>query len=698
MLLILIAGTAIRLYQVGDVPPGLYRDEAFYGLDALGILRGDLAVYFTANNGREGLFMYLLAGSISVLGRNPIALRIVAALCGSLTLLAIYLAGRHLFSHRIGVLSAGILAGTFWHVALSRVAYRAITLPLMLCVTIALAAWLAQRLRRGDAHWSVWLHAGLLGAACGLTFYTYTSASLLVVLALAVALVAAIYPQLRSTAADALRRPQTTRVLLLTAGTVLVVLLPMLIWLTHYGDLYFLRAGQVSILNPAINQGDMPGALWQNIQKTIGMFAYQGDRIWRHNLSQLPVFDGLLATTFFIGVVVCVWRFVLPAQPHRLTGSSRRLSALVLVLWLAVFLVPTVIAEDTPHYLRAIGALPAACLISAVGFEALVAWFSRRGLLAFYRGGSARFIGPPALLAALVLVLSGVGTVNRYFNVYARMDMTGYWLEQHNVKLAREVNAYTATHDSASLWLQDRLANDNPALRFLSPAVDDERVTRVGDGTAEPSPPAEVFLLVDPNHAWTTLLHRLPTPARWSVTVGPLAQGDLEAGPRTAYIGVLAKTITPTQQAAVGFEQGIELQGVQIEAIDWLRSSNQLPLNIAADEVPRMTAQYTVTLFWRTQQPIPTDYAVFVHVWRAGAVVGQHDSSPAQNYLPMPTWRPSDEIADSHLVRVPGMLQDGDEIRVGVYKREDGVRLRVHDLQGVLAGDSVVVARVAASP
>ncbi|NOT43347.1 MAG: hypothetical protein HOP14_01945, partial [Acidobacteria bacterium] len=40
-----IAATVLSL------PPGLYRDEAFYGLDALNILRGRFALFFAANNG-----------------------------------------------------------------------------------------------------------------------------------------------------------------------------------------------------------------------------------------------------------------------------------------------------------------------------------------------------------------------------------------------------------------------------------------------------------------------------------------------------------------------------------------------------------------------------------------------------------------------------------------------------------------------
>jgi 4-amino-4-deoxy-L-arabinose transferase-like glycosyltransferase len=172
LLLIVLAGAGLRLYQIGVAPAGFYRDEAYYALDAVGVLRGEMAVWFPANNGREGLFIYLLAASVGLFGQTVFAVRVVAALVGIATLVAIYAAGRAMFSQRIGVLAAGVMAVTFWHVALSRVAYRAITLPLLLCITMAL---LFAALRQ-DALKPRLRMSALSGVAAGLALYTYTSA------------------------------------------------------------------------------------------------------------------------------------------------------------------------------------------------------------------------------------------------------------------------------------------------------------------------------------------------------------------------------------------------------------------------------------------------------------------------------------------------------------------------------------------
>ncbi|MGD8968195.1 MAG: glycosyltransferase family 39 protein, partial [Anaerolineae bacterium] len=156
---------ALRLLLLSDVPPGLYHDEAFNGLDALGVLKGKHAIYFAVNQGREPFFIYVVAATVGSLGRTPGALRMAAAICGTLTVPATYAMAHAWFNRRVALLSAAIIATTFWHVQLSRVGFRAVTLPLAIALMLPVGAW-AFRSRRGDA----WLLAGIL---YGATFYTY---------------------------------------------------------------------------------------------------------------------------------------------------------------------------------------------------------------------------------------------------------------------------------------------------------------------------------------------------------------------------------------------------------------------------------------------------------------------------------------------------------------------------------------------
>jgi len=106
-------GAISRLDSLGDRSPGLYNDQASYGLDALTVLAGETPIYSPANNGREPLFIYLLARSIAFFGRTPIALRLPSAILGTVTLAATYVLGRLLFGRRAGLLTAAIAAASF---------------------------------------------------------------------------------------------------------------------------------------------------------------------------------------------------------------------------------------------------------------------------------------------------------------------------------------------------------------------------------------------------------------------------------------------------------------------------------------------------------------------------------------------------------------------------------------------------------
>ena len=137
MVAALLVATALRLCAFGQVPPGLYHDEAYHGLDVVDVLQGRLSFYFPANNGREPLFIYIIALAVGLLGRSPFALRMAAFFAGLLTVAATAAMGRVLFSRRVGLLAAAVLAVTLWHVHLSRVGFRAVLLPLF----TALAMW-----------------------------------------------------------------------------------------------------------------------------------------------------------------------------------------------------------------------------------------------------------------------------------------------------------------------------------------------------------------------------------------------------------------------------------------------------------------------------------------------------------------------------------------------------------------------------
>ena len=81
VLILVCLAAFFRFHRLQEVPIGLWRDEAANGLEALRVLDGLHGVFFGT---REPMFIYLVAVSVALLGKNPVAIRIVAAIVGGL--------------------------------------------------------------------------------------------------------------------------------------------------------------------------------------------------------------------------------------------------------------------------------------------------------------------------------------------------------------------------------------------------------------------------------------------------------------------------------------------------------------------------------------------------------------------------------------------------------------------------------------
>ena len=101
MLLFLVLAVAIffRLWQQGQVPPGMNFDEAFESLEARRLLAepGYRPVYFTGNWGIPPLEIYLTALAFLIAGEHMHAIRYVSAVAGIITIVPLYVLTRMLF-------------------------------------------------------------------------------------------------------------------------------------------------------------------------------------------------------------------------------------------------------------------------------------------------------------------------------------------------------------------------------------------------------------------------------------------------------------------------------------------------------------------------------------------------------------------------------------------------------------------------
>ena len=93
LLALALAVVLLRFQRLTELPPELHPDEGAHGLDALGVLRGEHAVFFPKQNGREGLAVYAIALAVSLFGRTVLAIRLPTALASAGTVFCCLLVG-----------------------------------------------------------------------------------------------------------------------------------------------------------------------------------------------------------------------------------------------------------------------------------------------------------------------------------------------------------------------------------------------------------------------------------------------------------------------------------------------------------------------------------------------------------------------------------------------------------------------------
>lgn len=175
---ILITALLLRVLFLGTIPNGFFTDEASNAYDAYSILHtlrdqyGELLPWYfkSANDYREGLYMYLMVPFIKVFGLNPFGARITSAIIGTLTVFIVYHLAKEIFDCKVGLLSALFLAVLPWHIHFSRVTFRAILVPCLFCLALL---FFIKSFKRPQ--WLV-----LSGFLFSISIYTYNSARVFV--------------------------------------------------------------------------------------------------------------------------------------------------------------------------------------------------------------------------------------------------------------------------------------------------------------------------------------------------------------------------------------------------------------------------------------------------------------------------------------------------------------------------------------
>ncbi|TES96049.1 hypothetical protein E3J85_01440 [Patescibacteria group bacterium] len=384
--LVIVLGIFLRFYQLNEIPFGVYPDEAANGTNANQIAEGEnFQVFFEDNGGREGLYVYLVAGVFKLFGSSVWSLHATSALIGIFTLILFYFLAKELFGRKIGLIALFLFSISTWHLTFSRDGFRGILVPL---ITIGLLYFLIKAYRSKKVVFWV-----LSGVFLGLGVYSYIAFRMVPLILLLLFLYYYFVQKKRFWESKLVRKGVV--IFLISA---FIVAMPFLVHSIFHPEDFLGRAGGVSIFNPDLWEGGFIKTAFTSTVKTLGMFNFTGDYNWRHNLVGMPMLNFWVGILFLWGILITIVNFKKTRYFLILTG-------------LFVMLLPSILtAEGVPHALRAIGVLPFIYLLATLPFRY------------FFR--TKKFLSGVIILVLGIVFLASITYDNyrRYFVTYAEKE------------------------------------------------------------------------------------------------------------------------------------------------------------------------------------------------------------------------------------------------------------------------------------
>jgi len=684
LLLLLLAGSFLRLHDLPQTPPGMTHDEADHGMDAWRVAEGARPLYFTVGYGREPLYDYSTAGLMSFLGPTYLAGRLTAVYFSLILLAGAYAWVRRAFDGQTALLTAAGLAFAFWPVMVARHALRTVTMP-ALFVLAAVLFWRGAEATKGDpTHGRNKGHGRLLafvaaGAILGLTFYTYFPARIMWVL----------FPTFLAYLA-LLRRPvpwRGTALMLLVAGAIAA---PLFAFLAARPEAEA-RLDQLATPLDAATEGNFEPLL-DNALASLRTFTLTGDTLWRYNVPGRPFLPWALGLLLYAGVAiaaVCVVGSLARRRSKRASSLCPPAPALFMALaWFAGGFSPALITGPEASTTRVAAMLPVLYLFPAVGLttlSALAARFARRPL--------------PWLLPASALLLFSflfTDTMHTYFNVWGTAPAVQVQYEANVVRAVNYLNGRPPTPAAISTNEPDRFHDPATARMFLRSQID---AVRWFDGRHSLLVPGdgEGVLLITPEAPLHPSLADYVEGAVGESTLlpAPVAAGD---GGLVHHVDVhfvdkegVLHTIYPQLSPKT---DSLSTELSTAPAFGGLVSF----LGHREPETAKPGETVVVTTLWRVERSTQEELAIFTHLLPPageGQPLAQADRLDAPSFF----WQEGDLFVQLHEIKLPADLPAGDyPLEVGVYPRADWRRRLPLSLDGEVAGDALGLATLAVRP
>lgn len=392
---VIALGFFLRFYGIEHVPPGVYPDEAMNGEDAYKAnLSGNYQLFYSANEGREGLFINLIALCFKFFGISILTLKLPSIIFGTLTILGTYLLVKELFQkERPAIISAFLISTAYWSINFSRIAFRANMLPFVLVFSFY---FVFRGIRTKK-----WFDFAIGGIIFGVGSHSYI-AWRIAPLILIILLIAFILSK-----KSFLKEYWKFIAIFIFFSTAITA--PIAYELYSHSNYLHAPIDDISIFSPLINHGQPFLTFLKSLGLSLIKFNFVGDQNWRHNYPPYPVIDPLTGIAFLFGLIYSLIKLkrLIADRFFRQKIVLDLIPYSFLIFWFFIMLSPEFLTgEGLPHALRSIGTLPVVFIFSALAFEYL---FSRAERLAPSRRKIIQ------VLLILVLVFIGLFNSIKYF-------------------------------------------------------------------------------------------------------------------------------------------------------------------------------------------------------------------------------------------------------------------------------------------
>lgn len=497
LFLVVALGLFLRTYRIDSAPPGIYPDEAVNGEDALRALHiGDWRWFYPANQGREGLFMNMIAVCFKLFGPSILTLKMPAILFGTLTVWGTYLLASELFRllfsesvrRKAALASSFMVATSFWALNFSRISFRANMLPAILAFSFYFL-WKGLRTQKySDFIWG--------GIVFGLGFHSYIAFRIAPAI-LVIALISLLLSR------SGFWKEYWRKMVLFVLVAALVGL-PMFYTFYKHPEYLDARADSISIFSPEVNKGNLAGTFLRSLSLSLIKYNYVGDMNWRHNYKPYPLLDYVPSIAFLFGLIYSFRRFFQTLfQRFRKKLRNPEMDVHFFLLgWFFVMLAPEFLtAEGNPHALRSIGTLPTVFIFAGITLGYL-----------WEKSTKVRHLTRHALNVIIILALafSGLFNIVKYFDFWALKPEVAQSFNRNLTLISRHIQTlpaqeyiYVITGYNTLEKLPIFIFNsDRPNIKYL--------FTNQTDQVQPGNNPFEIILTGKYDDALTALKNRYP--------------------------------------------------------------------------------------------------------------------------------------------------------------------------------------------